>query len=365
MEYQTKDHQIGEGQLFNMGLFFDLSPDLLCIASFDGYFKKVNASLIKLFGYSKEELYAQPIHCFVYEADVEKTLKSRENVKNGTPLLNFENRYVTKKGEIIWLSWTSVPSKSEGFIYAIAKNITHIKRLEEDRNFLINNLTIANKELKELTYTTSHDLRAPVNNLLAIFSMLNISKIKDEEIVELINLLKLSTDGLKNTLDNYVDTLTQKEFLQVSIEKLDLKTTFLKVQDSIRSLIETSHTSIEIDFTTLPEINFNKAYLESVFLNLLSNSIKYARPGVPAHIKVFTRYHEGFKQLIFIDNGLGFNMEKVGDKVFGFKQTFHSNADSKGIGLYLIYNHITALGGKIEIESQPNQGAKFIISFKG
>ncbi|MEX2569039.1 MAG: PAS domain S-box protein, partial [Cyclobacteriaceae bacterium] len=168
MEYQTKDHQIGEGQLFNMGLFFDLSPDLLCIASFDGYFKKVNASLIKLFGYSKEELYAQPIHCFVYEADVEKTLKSRENVKNGTPLLNFENRYVTKKGEIIWLSWTSVPSKSEGFIYAIAKNITHIKRLEEDRNFLINNLTIANKELKELTYTTSHDLRAPVNNLLAI-----------------------------------------------------------------------------------------------------------------------------------------------------------------------------------------------------
>lgn len=365
MNYISKSQKIDEEVVYNMGLFFDLSPDLLCIASLDGYFKKVNASMIKLFGYSQEELYTRPINYFLYGEDLKKTIYSREFVKKGFPLLNFENRYLTKRGEIIWLSWTSVQSESEGFIYGIAKNITHKKRLEKDRNSLINNLTMANKELKELTYTTSHDLRAPVNNLLAIFNMLNTSKIKDEEIIELINLLKLSTDGLKNTLDNYVDKLTQKEFLQVSIEKLDLKTSFLKVQDSIKSLIEATCTSIEIDFIAFQEVLFNKAYLESIFLNLLSNSIKYARPGVPARIKVFSRQHKGAKQLVLIDNGLGFEMDKVGNRVFGFKETFHSNSDSKGIGLYLIYNHITALGGKIEIESQPNQGSKFIISFKG
>jgi signal transduction histidine kinase len=72
----------------------------------------------------------------------------------------------------------------------------------------------------------------------------------------------------------------------------------------------------------------------------------------------------GVKQLIFADNGLGFDMELVKDKVFGFHQTFHHHHDSKGIGLYLVYNHITSLGGQISIESKPNEGATFTISFK-
>jgi len=64
------------------------------------------------------------------------------------------------------------------------------------------------------------------------------------------------------------------------------------------------------------------------------------------------------------DNGLGFDIEKVGDKIFGLHQTFHKHADSKGVGLYLVNKHITSLGGTITVESKPNEGARFEMIFK-
>jgi signal transduction histidine kinase len=70
------------------------------------------------------------------------------------------------------------------------------------------------------------------------------------------------------------------------------------------------------------------------------------------------------EQLIFTDNGMGFDLEKVKDRIFGFQQKFHGHTDSKGIGLYLVYNHITSLGGQISIQSKVNEGSRFVISFK-
>ncbi len=360
-----KNHNHLQGDsLYNMGLFFDLSPDLLCIAGFDGYFKKLNPAFIQLLGYEETELYHKPINHFVYGEDLEMTIQSRVNVIKGNPLLNFENRYQTKNGEIIWLSWTSIQAENEKLIYAIAKNITQKKKLEEERNGMIARLTQSNQELKALTYTTAHDLRAPVNNLIAIFSIIDTLKIQEPELLEFLEMLKLSTHGLKSTLDNYVDSLSQKEVLNQPVEELELASIFEKVKNVVNSLLLNSKTTITTDFSALPLINFNGAYLESIFLNLITNSIKYAKPGHTPEIRVISRVNDALPQLIYQDNGLGFNMGKDGDKIFGFKETFHSYSDSKGIGLYLIYNHITSLGGRIEIQSQPNKGAKFIITFK-
>ncbi|WP_234364064.1 PAS domain-containing sensor histidine kinase [Lunatibacter salilacus] len=357
------DLPIMSDSAFNMGLFFDLSPDMLCIAGYDGYFRKVNPAFFKLMGYSKEELYSRPISSFVFREDFDKTNKSRENVITGSPLLNFENRYLSKKGEVYWLSWTSILAKEEGHIYAIAKNITAKKRLEDDRNALLASLTKANKELKDLTITTSHDLRAPVNNLLALFEILDLSSLQDPETLELISMLKLSTDGMKATLDAYVDVLGQKELVQTKVDLLDLEHVFNKVKLSLSSLIEYSKADIKTDFSELTSVRFNGPFLESIFLNLLTNSIKYAKTNDYARISITSRHENGINQLIFADEGQGFDMEKVGDKIFGFQQKFHDHADSKGIGLYLIHNHITSLGGKIAVESKLGHGVKFTISF--
>lgn len=344
--------------------FFELSNDLFCIAGYDGYFKKINPAVSKLLGYTNEELFSRPIKEFIYESDREITAKWRDEVIRNNPLLNFENRYVTKTGELVWLSWTSIPVDDEKLVYAIAKNITHQKKHEEERNSLLTNFTKINKDLKKLSYTSSHDLRSPVNNLLSIFSLLDVSKIEDDETLQFIEMLKSTSESLRQALNDYVDILILEENNNAQIEELSLNDSLKTVSRSINSLIQDSKTTINVDFSELEKINFNKAYMESVFLNLMTNSIKYGMPGRLPIISITSRKTNGISQLIFSDNGLGFDMDVVKDKIFGLHQKFHNHVDSKGIGLYLVYNHITSMGGNITVESEVNVGTKFIMSFK-
>jgi len=353
-----------DDNIFNLELFFDLSPDLLCIAGYDGYFKKINPTVSKTLGYTNEELFSKPINHFVHADDKNITSSNRNSLHKNTPLLNFENRYVTKSGEIVWLAWTSMPIDSHKVVFAIAKNITHKKKQEAERNSMLANLTKVNNDLKQLTYTTSHDLRSPVSNLLSVFNMLDTSKVKDKEVLEFIDMLKLATENLKNTLNNYVDVLNEKEGLNVVVKELSLQKCLNTVMQSIKALLQDSKAVIDVDFSVVDKVRFNQGYLESIFLNLLTNSIKYAQPGISPQISIKTKLDNGITRLIFADNGQGFDMDEVKDRIFGFNQKFHSHADSKGVGLYLVYNHVTNLGGTIAVDSKVNEGARFTISFK-
>ena len=117
--------------LFDLEYLFELSPDLICIAGYDGYFKKINPAVSKTLGYSQEELFASPINFFVHPDDQALTSKHRKNLTEDQPLLNFENRYLTKSGKTIWLSWTSMPIKRDRIVFAIAKVIVYKQKLEE------------------------------------------------------------------------------------------------------------------------------------------------------------------------------------------------------------------------------------------
>lgn len=362
--YKETIHEASSRTNYHFDNFFNISADFICIAGFDGYFKRINPAVSKLLGFTEEELYSRPISSFVYSPDLQITIETREEVYKNNPLLNFENRYVTKNGEIVWLSWTSMPVQSEKLVYAIAKNITHKKKVEEERNLLLTNLTQINKELTLLSHKTSHDLKSPINNMLSVFSLIDVSKINDPETLELINILKQTSENLKQTLNESIDDLVDKTNINTAIEEINLKESLTEVLESISSLVNDSKAAINIDFSEFENVIFNKAYIKSIFLNLITNSIKYAKPNQSPVITINSRKNNGVHQLIFADNGVGFDMDKVKDKIFGLYEKFHSNIDSNGIGLYLVYNHITSLGGRIAVESKINEGATFIISFK-
>ncbi len=363
-KFLMSSYQLEKEILNKLDIFFDISPDLFCIAGYDGYFKRINPAVSNLLGYSKEELFSSPINDFVHPEDKDVTSKARKKLTKSQPLLNFENRYITKNGETVWLSWTSMYLEKEELIFAIAKDITLKKNLELERNLLLSNLTEINQKLKHLSYTVTHDLRAPVNNFLSIFKLLDSSKIEDPETLELLGMLKSSSDNLNETLNNYVDILYGEDKKNQDIEKINFGDSLNTVLKSIPSLIKNSGTKIKTNFEDLEEIEFNSGYLGSIFLNLITNSIKYSKPGIAPEISITTLIRNGKKKLIFEDNGLGFDIDKVKDKIFGINQRFHHHFDSKGIGLYLIYNHIISLGGAISVESQVNVGTKFIITFK-
>lgn len=113
---------------------FSFAPDVICIAGLDGYFKKLNAAACVLLEYTEEELLAVPISEFIHSEDKLKTVEKFEDLSKGTARIYFENRYITKSGEIKWLAWTISPSSEEGFFFAVAKDITEKKNMD----FLIN-----------------------------------------------------------------------------------------------------------------------------------------------------------------------------------------------------------------------------------
>jgi PAS domain S-box-containing protein len=348
---------------FDYELFFELTADLFCIAGYDGYFKKINTSVSKVLGYSMEELYSRPISEFIHPEDKSTTTRVREQLLQSKPLLNFENRYLTKTGETVWLSWTSMPVDSQQVVFAIAKNITHKKEIEAQRNSLLTQLSQLNQELKQLSFSTSHDLRAPVNNLLSAFNLLDSGKIQDRETLELIQLVRISGNKLSFTLNKYIDVLKERHEKEAPIESISLSTILDTVRFSIKSLIESAKATISSDFSEGDLVKFNQEYLESIFLNLITNSIKYARPEVYPIIHFSTKSIKGTLQLSVEDNGQGMDLEKVGSRIFKLNQSFHGNPDSKGVGLYLVYHHVTSLGGKIEVGSEVNRGTTFRISF--
>ncbi|HET8809415.1 MAG TPA: PAS domain-containing sensor histidine kinase [Flavobacteriaceae bacterium] len=344
--------------------FFSLSHDYLCIAGYDGYFRKVNPAFIKLMGYEQPELFARSIHDFIHPEDQAKTAANRAQLLEEVPLLHFENRYVTKSGEIAWLTWTSVAHPAEKLVYAIAKNITHKKKLEEERQFMIRDLTSKNSGLKQYTYTIVHDLRTPISNMISLFGLLDPSKIQDKETLLYLELLEKSVHELKNTLNDQVDHLKNNLLLKSNLEQVNLKEIFDTTTGSISSLIKVSKTSFVIDFSEFEMLVANNFYLQSVFLNLITNSIKYSKPGTPPVITIVSKKEKDGLQIRFSDNGIGFDMEKNKDKLFGLNQVFTNHNDSKGIGLFLVKNHMDNLGGSIEVTSQLGIGSTFFLNFK-
>lgn len=349
---------------FRLEHFFEMSPALMCVAGYDGFFRKVNPSVITLLGYTEEELLARPINEFIHPDDRVITTNSRDTVRKGIPLINFENRYITKSGEVVWLQWTTISDAENQIIYGIAKNVTQRKLQEAERNQLLERLSQINAELTLRSWSTTHDLRSPIGNLLAIFDMLDLSKINDEETVEFLRMLRTATATLKGTLDSYLDSISTDPEHQPEIDMVDVESVLLTVEESMRATLRQRHGVIERDFSRGSSVLFNRGYMESILLNLISNSIKYAKPDEPLRIRVALHPGEGVHQIIYSDNGVGFDLEAVRGRLFGFQQSFHHHADSKGIGLYLVQTYMNRFGGHITLASEPGKGATFTLTFK-
>jgi len=117
---------------YEMFTFFEMTPDLICIAGKDGFFRKVNPSVIEKLEYTEEELFARPIHTFIHPDDKEVTARRRAQLLKGKALIDFQNRYVTKTGKTIWLNWTSVYFPEQEVVFAIAKDVTGRKETEKE-----------------------------------------------------------------------------------------------------------------------------------------------------------------------------------------------------------------------------------------
>ncbi len=138
--------------------FFTMSQDLLCVAGFDGYFKRVNGSWTRVLGYTPEELLAEPHVNLVHLEDREATIAQLTSLRAGGLMNSFENRYRCKDGSYKWLLWTAIAKPDEEIIYAVARDNTDRKLIEQQTQ---DTLRMRNDFVSFVT----HQLRTPLSGI--------------------------------------------------------------------------------------------------------------------------------------------------------------------------------------------------------
>ncbi|MFM1999663.1 MAG: hypothetical protein RL204_1610, partial [Bacteroidota bacterium] len=320
----------------------------------------VNDSFERITGYAKGDILGRPnnlLHGF--ETDDDSKIIIQNALENQLPI-EVEQVNYRKNGERFWMSLHISPVKDERGVtthwVSIQRDITKDKEAEIEREQLIQELSDTNADLKQFTYITSHNLRAPITNLLTIAELLEESSSNPMQNEQLIGGLRKSTTHLNDTLNDLIKILLIKESKNIELQPVNFSESFEKVKSSLRILLENSKANIITEFETCPEVTFSPSYMESILLNLITNSIKYAAPNRSPVILISTKKIGNTISMIYSDNGIGMDMNQVRSRIFGLYQRFHNHPESKGIGLYLVHSQVTALGGTIQVNSTLNEG---------
>lgn len=219
-----------------------------------------------------------------------------------------------------------------------------------------------NKRLLNFAHIASHNLRSHASNLQMILQVLNSSQSEEERKFCLDSLEKIS-GALSKSIGNLNDLMAVETDLNKARVPIAFKEVLANITGTLSQQIRETNAVVKSDFSKSPIIDYVPAYIESIILNLVSNAIKYRHPQRSPNIFLHTYTENGKIILTVQDNGMGIDLKKHRDKLFRMHQTFHNHPDSRGIGLLITKNQIEAMGGSIDIESEPGTGTTFIIIF--
>ena len=267
-------------------------------------------------------------------------------------------RWVLSRGKIIERDKNNVPTRIIG-------THTDVTQEKERENQLLGNIDIINAQnnrLLNFAHIVSHNLRSHTGNFKMLLNILD----NDEDLVtrdECFSHLKSTSNALSDTIEHLKELVDIHSTIIHKKEKLNLNAFLNSTLSILGKELKVNNVVIVNNINKKHTTYFNPAYLESLFLNFTTNAIKYSHSSrVP--IITYTSYKEKNKLILHIqDNGLGINLEKHGEKLFGMYKTFHKNANARGIGLFITKNQIESMGGTIEVESKVNEGSTFKINF--
>jgi PAS domain S-box-containing protein len=334
--YMTPLKSIG----FEMFDLFELTPDLVCIAGKNGYFRKVNAAVIDKLGYTEEELFSKPISSFIHPDDKDLTQQERAELLEGKALLNFQNRYVAKNGQVFWFAWTSIYLPDKEVVFAIAKDITERKLIEKE---------IEEKYIKFKGLATHFKSSLETNRKYLALEL-------HEELAQLAAVIKMDMDWISSH-EQGLSAFSAERLLHASKVAELLINTIRKISFSISpgmlddlglnavlewqcnefSMLNGIHCEFKSDYdegqlTREIEFDFFRICQES-----LTNIIDHA---AASNVQISIEDKGGHILLSITDDGKGFEIKK----------------QKKVPGLINIQKRVASVNGHLMIESEPWKG---------
>ncbi len=291
-----------------------------------------------------------------------------ESVLEGHHLVH-EAQHNAPDGTEKWFSVRRYPVRNEdGSILGIciaSKEITQRRQFQMERDKMTAEIVQRNKDLEQYAYIVSHNLRAPVANIVGFSDALLHTDLNKAEKQDVLDGLDISIKRLDNVIMDLNSILQVKKEVNGMKETIRLSRLVDDIALSIGNTIAKEHVVVKTDFEQVDELFTLKSYMHSIFYNLISNSIKYRNPDVPPIIEIKSRRLEDKIELCFSDNGLGIDLQKKNGQVFGLYKRFHTEvAEGKGMGLFMVKAQVESLGGKITVESEVNMGTAFRIVFE-
>ena len=337
--------------------FFTMSQDLLCFAGFDGYFKRVNDSWHRVLGYTPEELMAEPHVNLVHLEDRDATIAQLAALRTGGVMNSFENRYRCRDGSYKWLLWTAIAKPDEEIIYAVVRDNTDRKLVEQQTQ---DTLRMRNDFVSFVT----HQLRTPLSGIKWMLELAAEAGEADEK-TSYIQDAHESADRLIGLVNDLLDaSRLESGKLRIVLEAVPLRTLTDAVLNDVATLVhEKGHVVTVESPEGLPDATSDPQLLRQVVMNLVSNAIKYTPPG--GRIDIRMGQHGRHLQWSIRDSGIGIpaaSAQRLFEKFFRADNVHTVDTEGTGLGLYLVRLIIERFGGTVVCDSEEGRGSTFTVT---
>lgn len=282
--------------------------------------------------------------------------------------VNYEMSFTQPQGNKNWynVNMFAVRDKNNtllGFIIS-SEDITARKNTELERTKMLADIVQHNKDLEQFSYIISHNLRSPVANIIGLSNIIkNTEQMNKADFDRCIDGLVLSASKLDEIIVDLNFILQKRREINENKEMVSFSSLLNDIKTIISELIDRENIVINSNFTVNKFFTV-RSYLHSIFLNLITNSIKYRNTAATTIIDISAHKIDNRIVLTFKDNGLGIDLKNYGDKLFGLYKKFHTHIEGKGMGLYMVKTQVEILGGKISVQSQVGKGTEFTIAFE-
>ena len=286
-----------------------------------------------------------------------KSLLKLEQVAGQIKDGNFSDRIeIGAKNEFGYLA------KSFNLLAESAEQAELIQDQNDQLEVLNQELKIKNDSLDSFVYRVSHDLKAPLINLVSLQNIIKnkIQGIKDKKIHRTMDYIFDNTNRLQNTIQDLLEVSRIERGLRQSKEWVSISSTIQKVLSENSESINQTNTDIDLDIA-VDKVFISPTNLLSIFSNLINNAIKYRKPKGENIIRIKSYSQDSFTIIEIVDNGIGIDLEKHHKKLFGIFNRFHNHVEGSGVGLYIVKKIVSENKGQISLESKVDLGTSFRI----